>query len=251
MRAILLILFAVLLGLSMEVKSQDFLPDEEDVDILYRRELYGGVLIHTNGWGVTFRKGKALTGFKKRMWEVDLVTMKHPKEIKAPNPFFPDSRSYVYGKLNDLVVLRGGIGIQREITGKPSWGGVEFRYYYGIGASIGLAKPVYLKILHYTAGYPYPQTVVEKYDPVEHSIETIHGKAPIGKGLNELKPYPGAHVKGALNFEFGAFDENVRAVEVGAILDAYAKPIPIMAFNKNIQYFLTLYASVNFGVRKN
>ena len=52
----------------------------------------------------------------------------------------------MYGKLNYLFVLRPGIGIQNVINSKPYWGGVEIRYFYYGGLSLGFTKPVYLYV---------------------------------------------------------------------------------------------------------
>src|SRR2546421_337099 len=52
---------------------------DEDITILYRKEASGGITIHSNGWGLTFKSGKHVTGFRKRILDFEFITMKHPK----------------------------------------------------------------------------------------------------------------------------------------------------------------------------
>ena len=56
--------------------------------VLLRREFAGGILLHSRGWGFHFRKGRNLTYFRSLNWEVDVVSMKSPKQIKTINPYF-------------------------------------------------------------------------------------------------------------------------------------------------------------------
>ena len=62
------------------------------------------------------RKGKNITANKKRMWEAEIVNMKHPKEVRSVNPYFDNAKSFFYGKLNSMMVVRAGIGQQHHQT---------------------------------------------------------------------------------------------------------------------------------------
>lgn len=220
-----------------------------DSKILMRREKSGFAMLHTAGMGVGFRSGKHLTGYKKRVFEIEITGMKHPKEIKSINPYYENAKSFVYGKENCLIIIRGGYGRQKVINSKPYWGGVELRYFYYGGISMGLLKPVYLYILYETSA-PYIYTYqIEKYDPYKHSTDDIFGRASFFHGFSKIKPLPGIYFKTGLNFEYGAYDETVKAVECGITVDAYPKPAPIMAFNPNKSVFLSLYISFHFGTR--
>ncbi|NTW33013.1 MAG: hypothetical protein HGB12_10365 [Bacteroidetes bacterium] len=109
-----------------------------ETKVLLRKEQSGFLMIHTQGFGAGYRTGRHLTGYKKRMFEIELTGMKHPKEVKIINPYFENSKSYVYGKENSFLLIRAGIGIQKIINSKPYWGGVELKYYYYGGLSLGL-----------------------------------------------------------------------------------------------------------------
>ena len=222
-----------------------------DTKILLRKERSGFIMIHTSGFGVGYRNGKHITGYKKRMFEVELMGMKHPKEVRTVNLYFENSKSFLYGKLNSFFLLHSGIGKQRIINSKPYWGGTELRYFYYGGLSLGFLKPVYLYILNET-GVPYEYTLtVERYDPEKHFTENIFGRASFFKGFDKLTLMPGLYFKTGLNFEYGAFDESLKAIEAGVAVDAYLKDVPIMAFDKNRNIFISLYLSFHFGSRGN
>lgn len=254
-----LILFLVLLA-SVSVFAQentireedkDLLSEDSDTEILLKHEASGGLVLHSNGWGFIFRKGTHATAKKKRMWEVEVVSMKHPKEFKSVNPYFENAKGYIYGKQNSLLVLRGGYGHQRVLYHKEDRknGGVEVRYHYYGGASLGLTKPVYLEILVPTS-VPFEFTLVtEKYNPDEHYIDNIYGKAPFAKGLGEIKIYPGIYLKSGVSFEYASRQDNVRTIEAGVVVDGYYKKIPIMALTDNKQVFLSFYVNIQFGAK--
>ncbi|HLO92577.1 MAG TPA: hypothetical protein VK172_15540 [Lentimicrobium sp.] len=218
-------------------------------NVLFRREMNGAFILHTNGWGIEYRIGKNRSVFNKLMFEGNLLEYKHSKEIKTINQYYTNTRSYIYGKLNAVYLVRTGIGEQKQLNRKPYSGGVELRLFYFGGLSIAMTKPVYLNVLNYDTSETRMVIVTEKYDPTKHFQEDIYGRASFLKGFNELKPYPGAYAKIALGIEFGNINQSTKLLEVGAVLDYFAKPVPIMASQKADQFFLTLYLSLGIGKR--
>ena len=219
--------------------------------VLLRKQFSGGVILNSRGWGAQFKKGKNITYFKSFLWEINAVSMRSPKQIRTINPYFSNAKSYVYGKLNNVYVVRGGVGFDKLLNRKPYWGGVELRYVYYGGLSLAIAKPIYLYILNYTSSYYEYVIETEKYDPEKHVSDDIYGRAPFVKGLNELKFYPGIYAKFGFNFEFGVYNSKIKSLEVGAMVDLYPFPVPIMAFEDGEHYFLTFYLCFSLGKRYN
>jgi hypothetical protein len=245
------LLFILLLTSGM---NYSFAQSEEEYDtiadnVLFRKEMNGSLILHSQGWGLEFRYGHNRTVTKKLMYEANLLELKDPKEIRTINPFFTNTKSYIYGKMNALYILRLGLGQQHMLNRKPYFGGVELRAFYTGGLSVGFAKPVYLEIVKIDMSVYQPIIVVERYDPDNHFNDNIYGRAPFTKGFDKLKPYPGAYLKAGLSIDFGTLNQKPKTVEVGAVLDLYAKPIPIMAFNTPDQFFLTIYLSFGIGKR--
>jgi hypothetical protein len=75
----------------VRAQSQPSVYDEPG-RTLYSHEMYGGPLIHGDGWGITFQYGKYATAKDRNMLGIDIVSMKHPKEIKSFNPNYQDAR---------------------------------------------------------------------------------------------------------------------------------------------------------------
>lgn len=223
----------------------------DDREILLKHEFTGGAQLHSNGWGINLRRGKHKTAKIKRMLELDIVSIKHPKEFKSVNPYFENSKGFIYGKLNTFTILRLGYGGQWVLVQRQDrrGGGVEIRYHCYGGLSIGFAKPVYLEILVPT-NVPFEFSLsTEKYDPDKHYIDNIYGKAPFTKGLDQLKIYPGIYLKTGLSFEYASRQDKIRAIEAGIAIDGYYKEIPLMAFATNHPYFFSLYIAINLGKR--
>jgi hypothetical protein len=220
---------------------------EEEKPPLMKNEWAIGLNVHTAGWGLDFRRGKNITVDKKRHYEIEIVNMKHPKEVRSVNPYFDNARSFFYGKLNTLTVLRVGYGKQRVLFSKAEKGGVEVRLNYTGGLSLGLAKPVYLNILYPTEFDREYIVVVEKYDPNLHYTDNIYGRAPFTDGLDEIKPYPGVYGKLGLTFEYGSYSDDIKCIETGISVDAYGKDVPIMALTENKPVFFNFYINLLYG----
>jgi hypothetical protein len=228
-----------------------FAQSESNLDnkILYRKERSGFIMVHSGGFGLGYRSGKHKTYFRKFMWEVEGMNIKHPKEYKISS-YYENSKNFIYGKLNSFFAVRGGVGQQHILNGKPYWGGVEVRLFYFGGLSLGIAKPIYLSIVKFKeSGEPY--IVDERFDPDVHSITDIYGRGSFFKGFNKISVYPGIYAKIGLSFEYGTEDTFLKALECGFFADCFYKNVPIMAYQKNQFLFANVYLSLHFGKRKN
>ncbi len=218
-------------------------PSVGEGTVLYKKELAGGIILHTNGWGGLFKLGRHKTAHLRTEWVFQAANMKHPKELKTFNPNYENSKGYIYGKEHSFFVFRTTWGQRHVLFDKMRNRGVEFGFNYAIGPVLGLTKPIYLEI-----GYPgIPYVTVERYNSEEHFIDNIAGKAPGVKGLNELKPRPGVHARFGLHFEYANAKDRLKGLEAGVALDAYPDEVPIMALIANKQMFFTFYINLLYG----
>ena len=225
----------------------------EETVVKYDTEMAGGVLIHTNGFGANFRYGRFLTGFKQRMYQLEITNWKSSREIKTFNTFYEDVKGYVYGKLNTATMVRPSIGIHKAIFSKQSLSGVSVNYTALVGPTFAALKPVYLEIGSRSDGMlipPYNTISTERYDPERHQFSNIYGRAPFLKGIGEMNVYPGIHTKLGLNFEYANTNDILKAVEVNFTADAFLKELPVMAFSENQQFFFTLSVNLLYGVKE-
>jgi hypothetical protein len=223
----------------------------EDVNVVYTNMALGGAFMHSEGWGLFFRKSKIVSIYRKWFWEVETASMHSDKEIKVQNSFYPDATGYYFGKLNGMQAFRFGTGNYRMLWRKNNEHCVEVDAVYAAGLSLAVLKPVYLEIIDPT---PNPDVFIlntEKYNPLTDTPNNIYGRASVFDGLGELSFYPGAYVRLGFNFDYGNRHDMVKAIETGVEIDGYTKKIPLMApqFAQNNQFLLNYYLSISFGKR--
>ncbi|MCX6243640.1 MAG: hypothetical protein NTU98_02950 [Bacteroidetes bacterium] len=237
---------------SFSLHAQEASPSLSDTldNVLLEQQYSLGLQLNTNGWGIKFRRGKNLALLKQFMWELEFSTYKSAKEVRTINPYYSDAKSFIYGKLNYLYFLRGGIGFQRILNRKPYWGGVQLSLIYYGGVSVGITKPVYLFIVHSTTSTDY-MVSQERYNPAIHFLDNIYGRGPFLSGFSNLEFHPGVYAKAGLEFEFGTKSRAIKALEAGLTLDYSPMAIAIMAYNPKQSLFLTAYISFSFGKRFN
>jgi hypothetical protein len=212
--------------------------------IFYRNEKSIGVSLNSNGFGVSGRYAKRINARKKTLWEIDGCNIKHPKEVRISNSYY-NNRSFVFGKTNLFINLRGGWGKQKEMFRKVDRGGISIRRYFTVGPNIGFLKPIYYEVFKAGSGIEY-FIAEEKFDPAIH-YGYIYGRASFFKGINETKVMPGIYGRFGLSFEYSKSDITIHAIETGVSLDLFPKEMEIMATEKNNFFFLTLFVSYRFG----
>ncbi|RYU78356.1 hypothetical protein [Hymenobacter persicinus] len=228
----------------------------------YQKEFIYGVNFNTRGGligGVSVRSTRVLNEQWARFWSIEGVEVKHPKEQRHPNP--NTGGIYTNAKTNYLFVLRPSVGLERIIFRKAPDAGVQVSALLGAGPSIGLLMPYYI-YYDYTArdgnGRPVPPQDIraEQYDPAKHpNSDLIVDRAPLFSGINETKPRLGAHLRGALNFEYGRYKDAVAGVETGFLLEAYPKELPILKTvlisdkKLNNKFFPSVYLTIYLGHR--
>ncbi|NNE29193.1 MAG: hypothetical protein HKN16_06130 [Saprospiraceae bacterium] len=231
----------------------------EMVGLIYDREAAADIRLHTNGFAFAMNFGKIKTYYKTKYYQIEIGELKHPKEFRNPFDVNPNGRgsSFIYGKRNNLYVLRGGIGTKRYFSEKAKKRGIAVGASYNFGPSIGLLKP-YQLTLRYPTDSPNGGNVEvnESYSEENHDQFTDHsfivGAAGFSKGFADLKIRPGVHAKAGLHFALGAFDEVVKAFEAGVMVDWFFSEVPMMIpldNNENKSYFLNLYLNLQFGKR--
>lgn len=239
-----LLIIAVTILLSYTVYGQGDLNEQQKV--FFRNEKSYGILLNTDGWGLSYRAAKRIDYLNKRLVEVDFGILKSPKEFRQSS-YWQQGGSFIFGKLNSAFFLRGGIGHQHELFKKADLGGIAIRYFYSAGPVLALYKPVYYKVI-YTDPNNTPYTKTEKFNTSIAAPQEIFGRAPFTKGFSEMKVMPGLYAKAGFNFEYSKEDKVIHAIEIGGQLNAFPKEIPIMAGTSNKPLFFSLFVSYRFGM---
>jgi hypothetical protein len=244
MKKLLIIAVFFMYG-AVSINAQGDLDEQQKV--FFRNERSFAFLLNSDGLGFSYREARRVNYLNKRLLEFDIGTLKHPKEYKISNPWTTGTGSFVFGKLNSVMFIRGGIGHQHEIYKKADLGGVAIRYFYSAGPVIALYKPIYYRVL-YPISLNEFELRDEKFEVSIHQPTDIYSKARFTKGLNEIKALPGIYAKAGFNFEYSKEDKVIHAVEIGAQVNAFPKTIPIMASPDNKAVFFSLFVSYRFGV---
>jgi hypothetical protein len=223
--------------------------------ILYDKEVTFDVTLHTNGYAFGVTWGNIATYYKTNFWYVGLGEIKHPKEHRQNFRYFNQfsgqtSNSFVYGKQNNLFLLRAGKGIRRYYSEKAKEKGVAVGLVLEGGPTLGMLKPYYLELRKFNDNN---ELVSEKYSEENAdlflNVSRIFGSSGLARGLDEIRLVPGLHGKVALSFEWGAYDEFIKSAEVGMMLDVFPRVMPIMVTEGNRPFFLNLFITLQLGKR--
>jgi len=218
----------------------------EQPRIFFRNEESLAFTLNSNGFGINGRYAKRINARRKTIYDLDLISIKHRKEVKISNYFY-NNKSFVFGKENSFFTLRGGYGKQVEMFRKVDKGGISIRRFYSAGPSIGFLKPIYYEVFHSGGGGIsdlYLET--EKFSTATHQ-QYIYGKASFFKGLDEISVVPGIYGRFGFMFEYSRNDLALHALETGVAIDVFIKEIPILATEKNEMFFFGLFVSYRFG----
>ena len=225
---------------------------------LYNKETVGTFGLTTNrGYFASYEVGKIKTFYKTSFFRVSLAEIKSYREVRqSADPSLRRSfRPYVLGKANNLFVARASWGMKRYYSEKARKKGVAVGASYAFGPSLGLVKPYQLALRQ-----PFPDRPNESFVSHESYSDDnanvfldptrILGASSFIRGFDELSLVPGGHASVALHLDIGAFDDVVKALEIGAMLDVFPREIPILAEGDNQAFFLNFFVSLQFGKRK-
>ncbi len=238
---------------------------DEVKGIVYDREFTVDLKLHTNGYALGVNIARLKTFYLTNFFNIEFGEIKHPKQFRQSFDFRPSangnvSRAFVFGKQNNFFVLRGGLGQKRYFSEKAKRKGLAIGMSYSGGVSMGLLKPYFLELNYPEASTNEIITRSEKFTEenadIFLDITRIFGASSFTRGLSELSVVPGGHAKVAVHFDWGAFDEFVKALEAGVMVDFYFQKVPIMVESPQVEnidnrpLFINLFLNLQLGKRK-
>ena len=266
MRRIFFVIFFLVIAGGTLLHGQDtFQPkpidDTQNKGLLYNKEVAFNIRLHTNGFAMGMDFGRLRTYYLTRTFHIEFGELKHHKEYRTnldrSSSTGRISRAFIYGKQNNFFVLRGGIGEKRYFSEKAKYKGVAVGISYKGGPTLGILKPYYLELLS-TENTPAPfvSTVTAKYSEDIHDDFldpwNIFGSSGWAIGFDEINLVPGLHGQFAVHFDWGAFDEYLKAVEAGIMFDVYFQKVPIMVEVPDVEnrpFFINLFLNLQLGKR--
>lgn len=253
------LLFALItcwhISLLCQVTFQPKSAENETVGIVYFEETAVDLILHTGGLGLGMKFGTIETYYRTSFYSLDFTSMRHPKEVRQSNRvslFSVLSRPYVYGKQNTFLTARASLGVKRYYSEKARRKGIVVGVNYQYGFSLGMLKPYYLELRSSDGVFGQAKSTRFSEEIRDDFLNRnlIDGYSGFFKGITEMRFAPGVHLKGGIHFAWGAFEEYVRAIELGIMVDLFFRDIPIMIIEDNKPYFINLYLTLQLGRRK-
>jgi hypothetical protein len=241
---------------------------EEEGVISYHQQSAFGIKLASDGYGAFFEMGKAKSVKKSLLFQIELTERKHPKEEKQSNVNIPSS-PFVFGKINYLYPLKLGVQQQFLLGNKTNRNGISVTGNIGGGVSLALLRPYNLEVNDMDKG----GRKFIRYESSDSSLYSSSGRSThiadsllftnssllgfmqvsgggFTKGWNQIKVTPGIYTKASLRFDYGKYNEQLSALEVGVMAEMYSKAIPMLVYTKPSQYFISVYVAILFGKRK-
>ncbi len=222
---------------------------EEEGDLVFDHHTVFGLRLATDGYGLFYERGKFRSTRKTTLLQIEINEKKDPKDHKAAVGQFNGAtyNSIAVGRLNNFYQLKGAYGQEYLIGGKNNKNGVAVSGVYTAGVTLGFLKP-YLLDVSYDANDNNSHT--SSYPKVLDSSYLVNDAQGLGSGWNKLSYKPGLNAKAALRFDYGRFNQNVTAIEIGGTVEYYFSKIPLEMYVQQKNVFFNAYISIMFGRRK-
>lgn len=230
---------------------------EED-EIIFNKHNAFGIKLATDGYGISFEKGKYKTPRRTTLLQFEFNEKKHPKEEKQSIGVdaFGQLNQAIYGKLNNFYQFKVGMGQQYLIGGKGNKNGVAVTAIGAGGVSLGLMKPYYLDVANQQTRLTESIPAKDYYNSIyDTTTSSPYYWPPLGssgpfKGWGKMKVSPGLHAKAALRFDYAKFNPTIAAIEAGVNAEYYFTNIEQMLDVKQKKFFFNAYLTILFGRRK-
>ncbi|HEY4876875.1 MAG TPA: hypothetical protein VIH86_14950 [Puia sp.] len=170
---------------------------EEEGDLIFNKHNIFGIKVASDGYGISFEKGKYKTPSKTTIFQFELNEKKSSKEKRLSAG---DFSSVVEYKLNNFYEFKVAMGQQFLIGGKGNKNGVAVTALYTGGLSLAILKPYYLNLVDVNQNQTretWPQYIADS----NSANEAVSGAAGFFVGWDHVTFKPGVNAKTALRFD--------------------------------------------------
>lgn len=235
-------------------RINEMIRNEEEGVPAYAQQSVFSIKTHHDGYGFFYEKGKTLSAYKTRIYQVEFSEKQHPKEQKQSSTSFTNygftlfGRPFIYGKQNIFYQAKAGVGQQIMVAGKGNKNGIAVFATFVGGASFGIVRPYHME---FNTGNGSSKIKFSEGDRnLFLNSQLIIGGTGFQKGWNQLTFNPGAYAKAGLRFDWARFNQQVSAIEFGFGFDYFTKRVVQMVDVEGKSFFPTGYIGLVFGNRK-
>ncbi len=228
--------------------------------IVYQEESAVELKAHTAGLSLAYYKGILKNYYTTSYKKIEIGYIRHPKEYRQSvnrsgsglSVIIPGS-SYVYGKQNSFLYVKASVGRKRYLSEKTRRKGIAVGYSYELGPTLGILKPYYLQVSVENDLGTSANIVSIRYREDNEDIfldrTAIRAHSGFFTGIDEPSLVVGAHARASIHLAPGAYDQFVKAMDIGIQIDAFTRRVPIMVIEQNRYVFINLFVSVHLGKR--
>lgn len=256
----------VVLSAQNTIKLGENFYKGDEVGVVFNEEISTDLVWHTNGYAFNMNFANIINYSLANYYFIGFGQLKHPKEYRQNFEFAPATtgrltKAFVFGKDNTLFALRGGMGQKRYLSEKEKQKGAAIGLNYSGGVTLGLLKPYHLDLMYFKEN-TYGEVIIksEVYNETNAdlflSTDRVYGSSSFLKGIGQTKVVPGINAQAGIHMAWGAFEDFIKALEVGIMIDYFFGNVPIMVedprleFPENKNYFINLYVNLELGKRK-
>lgn len=232
-------------------RINNLLRMEEEGDLIFNKHNIFGIRLATDGYGISFEKGKFRTPSRTFIYSFELNEKHDPKEhhISATSDGISVS-TVVPFKVNNLYEFKVAVGQQHLIGGKGNKNGVAVTGLYSAGLTLGLLKPYYLDVNNRVTNQTTRKTFEQLTADTLGADYQVTGASGFTVGWGNLKYKPAVNAKQALRFDYGRLNQTITAIEVGLTEELYFSKIPLAYLVPQHSFFFNAYVQIMFGSRK-
>lgn len=198
--------------------------------------------------GINLRKSWNKNTSRQPIIGLDIVNLKDYREFTSP--FSYNGRSYIEGKINNLLIVRPEFGMQWMLFKKSSEGGAALKGILATGPSLGFKIPYYVDVSYLDPNTG--RTIIKSIPYTESMTNTTGRSVIIGEGgyfagSGDSKMVPGWHLKSGFDIELNTIKHNYLSLEVGFIVDVFQNPVEILNQTAPRSVYTTGYLTFFFG----
>lgn len=210
-----------------------------------------GLKASTNGFGICYRSTYPIKNSLSKALDIDLTSLKNPREKQIINNRIGNPKPYTYNKINRLYNLRLMGGLHYLFAERNSKNTINIGFFAVAGPNLGLIKPIFLDVNEIDPNNPNNYiTVAKQYNPESIKASSIVGNSSYFTGINTLNITGGLSFKTGAEFNWGSYGNEYKSIEVGVTVDWMPSKPQLMYKIENKTLYSGFYISFAFGKNK-
>lgn len=242
-------LLCMAVGVCLHLHAQELSEDPEGSETVpWGFTMGAAVSTHGGGAQLNYLRGK---GARQWMFSLDTYLLEDDRETRIESAFGENGGRYSFGKLNYAFLVTPTVGFQQNLFPAKDYNLLNFRVGAQVGPTLAMLTPYYVEIFTPVPGRPaFGYGEVMPFDPDVHQYEDIIRKVKLFSSEFDFTTQIGLSVRTHILIDFTRGKNYVGALQLGLNVDAFAEPVPLMAFVDNKKTFVTGTLGLVFGMRR-